>query len=48
MATIQEHRHPELQRIYSGAHDRRRMTRASTAEYDAHWRKLNRIVEVRR
>ena len=46
MAAVDEHRSPELQEIYSGVKDRRRLRLESPAHYAATWRKLNAIVET--
>ena len=45
LATINEHRSPELQEIYQDATDRRRMLLEPPTDYKAHWRQLNEAAE---
>eukprot|EP00929_Paragymnodinium_shiwhaense_P021486 TRINITY_DN14005_c0_g1_i1.p1 TRINITY_DN14005_c0_g1~~TRINITY_DN14005_c0_g1_i1.p1 ORF type:complete len:545 (+),score=134.96 TRINITY_DN14005_c0_g1_i1:59-1693(+) len=44
MAMVSDHRHPELQKIYSATSDRRSMKFETTDEHRATWQKLNTIV----
>lgn len=46
MATINEHRSPELQEIYQMAEDRRELVLNTTAQYKAHWAELNAVVDA--
>merc|ERR1711988_524037 len=46
MLKLNEHRSPELQKVYKSTDDRRALVRGSAKEYQDHWTKLNEVAEA--